>query len=67
MVTIAVAATAATAAGVAISQSVATASTVDTLSGQVANALATQNDINSYIHKGILQLHLQLIVVQDHC
>ena len=67
MATIAVAATGAPAAAVAISQLVASASTIDTLSGQVANALAIQNGINSHIHKGISQLLLQLVLVQDHC
>ena len=43
MAAIAVAARVAMAAGFPISQSVASASTMDTLSGQVANALATQN------------------------
>ena len=67
MAAIAVAAREARAAGFSISQSVASASTMDTLSGQVANALAIQNDINSHIHKGISQLLLQLVLVQDHC
>ena len=51
MAAIAMVATAAMAARVAISQSVASASTVDTLSGQVANSLATQNDFNSQFIK----------------
>ena len=41
----AVAARAARAVGFSISQSVASASTMDTLSGKVANALATQTEL----------------------
>ena len=51
MTVIAGAATAAVAAGAALSQSVATASMADTLWGQVANALATQNDLRLQLNR----------------
>ena len=45
MAAIAVAARVATATGFSLSQSVASASTMDTLSGEAANALATQLEL----------------------
>ena len=59
MAAIAVAARAATAAGFSISQSVASASTMDTLSGHVANALAIKIELN-------LQMYIAVNFVVDY-
>ena len=59
---IAVAATATMIPGVAISQSVASASTMDTLSGQVANALAIQIELNLQMN---ITVNYVLVVVEE--
>lgn len=42
--------------GIAISQSVATTGTLNKLSGEVASALSSQNNINSLVQVGTLRL-----------
>lgn len=58
---IALAVTSAAVSGIAFSQSVVTASTVDKLSDEVATALNIQNNINAIIRLGIFNLNQQII------
>ena len=55
----------ATATRIAISQTAAVASTVDSLARQVATAVDTQYSLNERIHQGILQLNLQTALLQE--
>lgn len=62
---IAISATAASVASVAISQSAAVTGTVDMLSGKVATALTLQNSINNHIQLVILKLNHQTALLQE--
>lgn len=64
---IATAATAAAVSRIALSQSlpIVTASTVNKLSGEVAEALSTQNNLNAFIQLGILNLSQQTALLQE--
>lgn len=62
---IATTATAAAVSRIALSQSVVTASTVNKLSGEVAEALSTQNNLNAFIQLGILNLNQQTALLQE--
>ncbi|XP_060057300.1 uncharacterized protein LOC132541324 [Erinaceus europaeus] len=58
-------ATAATVAGLALSQSSAAASTIDQLAERVSEGLQMQNTLNAQIHMGILNLNQQTALLQE--
>ena len=58
-------ATTATAAGLALSQTVQTAETVNQKAKIISNALDIQNDLNGHIQLGILTLNQQVALVQE--
>lgn len=62
---IAISVTAATAAGIVLSQTVQMAETVNQLAEGVSNALDIQNDLNGHIQLGILTLNQQVALVQE--
>ncbi|XP_060046353.1 uncharacterized protein LOC132538136 [Erinaceus europaeus] len=62
---IAACATAATVAGLALSQSAAAASTIDQLAERVSEGLQKQNTLNAQIHMGILNLNQQTALLQE--
>ena len=57
--------TAATVAGLAMSQTSVVAETVDKLVGQVSEELQTQNGLNVQIKLGMLNLNQQVAVLQE--
>ncbi|KAL6091519.1 hypothetical protein STEG23_015551 [Scotinomys teguina] len=58
-------ATAATAAGIAVSQNVHTVTTLNKLTERVSSGLDLQNQINGHLHFGLLTLNQQMVLVQE--
>lgn len=65
MAAIAASADAATAAAIALTTSVQTAAALNNVTGQLAEALATQEQINGHLHVGILIVNQRVDLIQE--